>query len=71
VEQRKHWWNGHWGRLARRDVFLRTDGDQWLVEQRAGGSEGRSRFFEFASEDDAYDVVRVLLDGHDDWRELS
>ena len=71
MEQRKHWWNGHWGRLARRDVFLRTDGDQWFVEQRAGGSEGLSRYFEFASEDDAYDIVHALLVGSDDWRELS
>jgi hypothetical protein len=71
VEQRKHWWNGNWGRLARRDVYLRTDGDQWFVEQRAGGAEGMSRFFEFGSEDDAYEVVRALLAGSEDWRELS
>jgi hypothetical protein len=71
VEQRKHWWNGNWGRLARKDVYLRTDGDQWFVEQRAGGAEGRSRFFEFGSEDEAYDIVRALLVAPDDWRELS
>jgi hypothetical protein len=71
VEQRKHWWNGSWGRLARKDVYLRTDGDQWFVEQRAGGADGASRFFQFGSEDDAYDVIRALLAGPDEWRELS
>jgi hypothetical protein len=71
MEHRKHWWNGRWGRLARKDVLLRTDGDQWLVEQRAGGAEGVSRFFEFDSEEAAYDAVRALLAGSEDWRELS
>jgi hypothetical protein len=71
MEHRKHWWNGRWGRLARKDVFLRTDGDQWLVEQRAGGAEGVSHFLEFDSEEAAYDAVRALVAGSEDWRELS
>jgi hypothetical protein len=71
VEQRKHWWNGKWGRLARRDVFLRIDGDEWHIEQRAGGAEGVSRFYRFDSEEVAYDAVRSLLTGPDEWRELS
>lgn len=71
MEQRKHWWNGKWGRLARRDVFLRTDADSWHVEQRAGGAEGISRFYSYDSEDAAYDAVRGLLDGPGTWRELS
>ena len=71
MEQRKHWWNGKWGRLARRDVFLRTDGDRWYVEQRAGGAEGTSRFFEYGDEDDACEAVRGLLAGPGNWRELS
>ncbi|MGI5211422.1 hypothetical protein [Plantactinospora sp. CA-290183] len=71
MEQRKHWWNGKWGRLARRDVYLRANADQWHVEQRAGGAEGISRFYEFDSEDAAYEAVRGLLVGPDNWRELS
>lgn len=71
MEQRKHWWNGKWGRLARRDIFLRTDGNQWLLEQRAGGAEGVSQFYEIDGEDEAYDIVRALLAGPDEWRELS
>jgi hypothetical protein len=71
MEQRKHWWNGKWGRAARRDVYLRIDGDTWHVEQRAGGADGVSHFYEFGSEEDAYDRVRALLVGPFEWRELS
>ncbi|GIJ79467.1 hypothetical protein SAMN05443287_106321 [Micromonospora phaseoli] len=71
MEQRKHWWNGKWGRLARRDVFLRADADRWYVEQRAGGAEGVSRFYEYDTVDDAEETVRALLQGTDTWRELS
>ncbi|BCJ59133.1 hypothetical protein Jiend_25550 [Micromonospora endophytica] len=61
MEQRKHWWNGKWGRLARRDVFLRVDADRWYVEQRAGGAEGASRFYEHDTLDDAEETIRALL----------
>ena len=71
MEQRKHWWNGKWGRVARKDVYLRVSGDQWYVEQRAGGSDGASHFFEFDNEDAAVDMIRALLNGPDEWRELS
>ena len=71
MEQRKHWWNGKWGRLARRDVYLRADADQWFVEQRAGGAEGVSRFYEYDSEDQAYEAVRALLSGPDEWHPLD
>jgi len=43
MEQRKHWWNGKWGRIARRDIFLRVSGDQWYVESRNGGADGVSQ----------------------------
>jgi hypothetical protein len=71
MEQRRHWWNARWGRLARRDVYLRVDGDRWLVEARDGGSEGISRFWEMDNEEQAWDVARMLLAGSDDWRELT
>ena len=71
MEQRKHWWNGKWGRLGRQDIFLRADGDQWHVEHREGGAEGVSRFSEFDSEDAAYETIRDLLTGPDQWRELT
>ena len=71
MEQRRHWWNGKWGRLARRDVYLRADADRWHVEQRAGGAEGVSRHFEYGDEDEALETVRALLAGTDGWRELT
>jgi len=43
MEQRKHWWNGRWGKLARQEVLIFNDGDTWRVEAREGGAEGRSR----------------------------
>lgn len=71
MEQRRHWWNGKWGRLARRDVYLRADADRWHVEQRAGGAEGVSRYYEYDDEDTALERVRALLAGTDGWRELT
>jgi hypothetical protein len=70
VEQRRHWWNGKWGSLARRDIYLRADADTWWVGERAGGPEGSSRRWEFGDEDQALDVVRALA-GDDDWREIG
>jgi hypothetical protein len=71
MEQRKHWWNSRWGRLARRDVYLREDGGTWHVEDRVGGAEGRSRWFEYPDEDLALERVRALLATGDGWRELQ
>jgi hypothetical protein len=52
-------------------VFVRVDGDSWLVEQRKGGSDGRSRFIDADSPDGAFDIARDLMIGTDGWRELS
>ena len=71
VEQRKHWWNGRWGRLARRDLFLREDGGTWYIEDRLGGADGRSRWYEHGDEDSALDRIRALMAASDGWRELG
>lgn len=71
MEKRKHWWNGTWGRLARRDVYLFEDGGTWWVEARQGGAEGRCRRYEFGDEDTALDCVRGLLTQPGDWREVG
>ncbi len=71
MEQRKHWWNSRWGRLARRDVYLREDGGTWHVEDRVGGADGRSRWYEYADEDAAMEQVRTLLATGDGWLELE
>jgi len=70
MEKRKHYWNGRWGRLARHDILVFEDGGQWRVEDRTGGADGRSRWYEFELEDEALDHVRDRLGGQDEWREI-
>ncbi len=64
------WWNGTWGRLSRRDVYLRT-GPVWEVEARQGGVDGSSRTWRFDSEAEARAFVERCLVGPGTWRELS
>lgn len=71
MERRTHWWNGSWGRLGRRDVYLYQDGGQWRVEARRGGAEGGSTWSEHPDRDTATDRVRDLLTGPGRWRELG
>lgn len=71
VEQRKHWWNGKWGRIARRDVLLYEDGGQWWVQARDGGADGRSRWLDYGDEDTAMNSVRALMTGGDRWRAMG
>jgi hypothetical protein len=71
MEKRKHYWNGRWGRLARRDIVLFEDAGLWTVEVRTGGVEGRSQMIEYEDEDAALDRLRDLLAGADEWRELA
>jgi hypothetical protein len=42
VRVEHHWWNGD-VRLARRDVYVRTDGELWEVEAQMGGPSGKSK----------------------------
>jgi hypothetical protein len=72
--RRRHWWNGKWGRLARRDVLLYLDDvtQKWTVEAREGGVEGDSRWWELNSEADALRLIEGLTEPTvvDAWREL-
>ena len=70
MERRKFWWNGKWGRLARRDILLYEDGGVWWLEAREGRVEGRSRWSEFRTEEAACDVVRTMIEGPDRWRQM-
>ncbi|MFI7578405.1 hypothetical protein [Micromonospora sp. NPDC049497] len=55
------WWNGIWGRLGRRDVWL-TREVRWKVVARAGDSEnGRVLRWAFDTEADALAMVKRLL----------
>jgi hypothetical protein len=70
MEARSHWWNGHWGRLARRDIFVRVDGNRWYVEDRSGGVDGSSAWFDVPDEDAALDRVRTQIGAAEGWRQL-
>ena len=61
MEVRGRWWNGLWGRMARRDIWLMTDGRRWLVLSRHGGDEGREATYECADETRARAMVSQLI----------
>lgn len=68
----RHWWNGSWGRLFRRDVWIKTDGTSWRVEVRQGDGDGRLWGTAAADEKDAYRrAAPFLVRGADEWRDLS
>ncbi|MGV9764921.1 hypothetical protein [Micromonospora tulbaghiae] len=67
----RRWWNGSWGRLARRDVWLVRQ-TRWKVVARAGDSEtGKVLRWEFETEQEATGMVDRLLraDTAGQWRE--
>jgi hypothetical protein len=67
------WWNGKWGRLARRDIWL-TRETVWHVRARAGDSEtGRELHWSYATEAEARAMVDRLMraDRPDEWRDLT
>lgn len=66
----RHWWNGRWG-LARRDVYLRPDGDQYLVEARERGADGTLRTWQPPDETYALELVDDLLSDQEGWREIT
>jgi hypothetical protein len=66
----RHWWNGNRGRLARRDVFVRTDGQRWEVEAQVGGAEGRSKVQDCPGRSSAMILANAWLGGKPEWREM-
>jgi len=71
VERRRHLWNSRWGRLGRRDILIFEDAGNWLVEARDGGTDGNSRWFEASDEVRVLEIVTILMDDGDGWRELT
>jgi hypothetical protein len=76
MEQRRaHWWNGKWGRIARRDLYVNEDDRSgvWFVIARDGGADGQERRWTFYCEQDAIALAERLMedpDPIDDWRRL-
>jgi hypothetical protein len=70
VQTVERWWNGSWGRMARLDVWLRTDGERWDVWIREGGAEGKNSHTEYDTEPEAREALEKLKDARFDWRLL-
>lgn len=73
MEQVGRWWNGTWGRLARRDIWLLRE-VRWRVLAREGDSDtGRELAWAYADEASARAAVQKLMDAASpgDWREIS
>lgn len=66
--RQRWWWNGRWGRLARRDIYLYAD--PWRVEARDGGADGRYFDYPVDDEDQALQLVKRFMTDGGDWREM-
>jgi hypothetical protein len=65
------WWNGKWGRLARRDVEIHHVPESWTVEAREGGPEGKSQRWRAASQDQAQQIADQLMRSDERWRPMD
>lgn len=74
VRNVERWWNGSFGRLARRDIWLRTTDDdgRWDVWIRDGGTEGRNSHTEYETEQEARTALQKLINGQPQsrWRKM-
>ncbi|MGK5742976.1 hypothetical protein [Micromonospora sp. URMC 103] len=72
MEVRGRWWNGSWDRIARRDIWLTSDGRAWRVRGRLGGDEGREVIHDFADERSARAMVEQMMRASSGtWRDLT
>lgn len=72
----RRFWNGNFGRLARRDVWLWEEPAKpatWTVVIRSGGSEhGSEKSWDFTDRAEAEAWLHKCLKARgDDWRELT
>jgi hypothetical protein len=68
----ERWWNGTYGRLARRDLWLHEEGGRWTVEIGMGSLDaGERQQWRYDDEASAREMVRRCLDtGGPGWRRL-
>lgn len=71
VRVERHWWNGNRTLRGRRDVYIRTDGELWEVEARAGGSDGRSKVQQCPGQASAEILADAWRGGRPEWQELT
>jgi len=67
------WWNGKYGRTARRDVWLyQQSRDGFVVHARHGGSEGELKQWPAMREYEARNLVdRLKRTAGGQWRDLT
>jgi hypothetical protein len=65
------WWNGKWGRIARRDVMIHRDDVVFYVVARSGGAEGRSRQYAATDAADAQRLADRFMATDERWREMT
>lgn len=68
---RRQWWNRKWGRLTRRDVLIHYKPEEWSVEAREGGPEGRAKTVPAGSEAEALQIAARFMEvGGGEWKEM-
>ena len=68
------WWNGSFGRLTRRDIWLRTDGRTWRVEARGGDGDSPVWRRDHPDEASARAEIAAMMSrtgGPEAWRDLT
>jgi len=70
VRIERHWWNGNRSLTARRDVYIRTDGELWEVEAQTGGESGESKVHSCPGRVSAQILADAWLGGRWQWREV-
>lgn len=73
MEQVEWWWNGKWGRLARRDVWLRRDGTSWRIEAQQGGRDGRRLWWRAYPDEAAArtELAAIMARASDKWTDMA
>ncbi|WP_446218527.1 hypothetical protein [Micromonospora sp. IBHARD004] len=72
MEVHGRWWNQSWGRMARRDSWLLTDGRLWRVRGRLGGDGGQEMSYDFTDEASARTMIdRMMKTSAGTWRDLT
>jgi hypothetical protein len=72
VQLVQRWWNGRFGRLARRDVWL-EQGTVWRVRARQGDGDSPTKAWTFTDRAEADVMVQRLLTAQatDEWRDIT
>jgi hypothetical protein len=74
----ERWWNGKWGTMGRRDIWVWRDGDTWRVRGRQRGEGGPEVNYEYTgvlAEPQARRMSQALRESpagnKDQWRDIT